>query len=169
MHACAGKEYAKADSRYVSSDPFTVTMESTTAFVEGPMCLAVAYAIATQASWRFPLQIIVSVGQLYGCILYFAIVWFGDVRVCVCSAVLLRMLVRAAQWRWRWRAVLTTTMRVAQTEYGPHGDPIYYWFYFIFMNAIWILIPFLCIVQAYRRSSAALGAAARAAQKKRQA
>lgn len=79
----AGKEYAKADSRYVSSDPFTVTMESTTAFVEGPMCLAVAYAIASRSSWRFPLQIIVSVGQLYGCILYFAIVWFGDVRTVV--------------------------------------------------------------------------------------
>ena len=37
----AGKEYGNGDSRYVTSDGFTVIMESFTAFVEGPLALLV--------------------------------------------------------------------------------------------------------------------------------
>ena len=38
----AGKEYAFGDSRYITSDPFTVIMEGFTAFVEGPAALLVS-------------------------------------------------------------------------------------------------------------------------------
>lgn len=67
-----GKEYAKADSRYASRETFTVSMEFVTAFLEGPSCFLILYGIFQQASWRYVLQLMVSLGQLYGDILYFA-------------------------------------------------------------------------------------------------
>ncbi|KAK9792694.1 hypothetical protein WJX73_002670 [Symbiochloris irregularis] len=66
------KEYAKADSRYATRDSFTISMEFVTAFMEGPGCFAILYGIAYRRSWRFTLQIMVSLGQLYGDVLYFA-------------------------------------------------------------------------------------------------
>lgn len=113
------KEYSKADSRYVGSDPFVVSMESFTGFVEGPVCLLVAWGILQRAPWRFPIQALVSFGQLYGCILYFATEYLSDEPV------------------------------------GPFGDPLYYWFYYIFMNGLWIIIPSMCIYQSVVRSTQA--------------
>lgn len=66
------KEYSMGDSRYAARDAFVVSMESVTAFVEGPGSLVALYAIATKASYREPLQLAVSLGQLYGDVLYFA-------------------------------------------------------------------------------------------------
>ena len=67
----SGKEYAKADSRYASRDSFTISMEFVTAFVEGPGCFFILYGIAQRSSWRFTLQLMVSLGELYGDVLYF--------------------------------------------------------------------------------------------------
>lgn len=69
----AGKEYGKADSRYASRDSFTICMEAVTSFVEGPLCFVILYGIVRQRAWRFPLSIIVAVGEIYGTILYFGI------------------------------------------------------------------------------------------------
>ena len=37
-------------------------------------------------------------------------------------------------------------------KHGPVGHPIYFWFYFVFMNAIWIVIPFILLVDACRNT-----------------
>lgn len=47
-------------------------METCTAFIEGPLCLLTAIAILRGLPWRHATQLIVSLGQLYGCVLYFA-------------------------------------------------------------------------------------------------
>jgi cholestenol delta-isomerase len=66
------KEYALSDSRYLTSDPFVLCMETVTAFTWGPLCFIVAIFITTHHALRHPLQIIVCVGQIYGLILYYA-------------------------------------------------------------------------------------------------
>ena len=47
-------------------------MEAATAFVEGPLCFVILYGMWKQKPWRFLLQFAVSLGQLYGDVLYFA-------------------------------------------------------------------------------------------------
>ncbi|PNS18245.1 hypothetical protein CAC42_7614 [Sphaceloma murrayae] len=66
------KEYALSDSRYLTQDAFVLCMESVTAFCWGPMCYCVAGMIITDHHLRYPLAAIVSLGQLYGLILYYA-------------------------------------------------------------------------------------------------
>ena len=58
------KEYAYSDSRYLTNDAFVLTMETTTAFLWGPWCIAVAVLVALRHPLRLPLQMIVSVGQV---------------------------------------------------------------------------------------------------------
>ncbi|CAG8563440.1 14074_t:CDS:2 [Dentiscutata erythropus] len=65
------KEYALSDSRYLTSDPFVVIMESITAVCWGPLSFLTAYAIYENLPFRYTLQIIVSLGQLYGLVLYY--------------------------------------------------------------------------------------------------
>ena len=33
--------------------------------------------------------------------------------------------------------------------HSEYGHPIYFWFYFVFMNVLWIVIPFVLIVDAW--------------------
>ena len=73
---CAGKEYAKADSRYASRDPFTICMEFVTAFIEGPSCFLIIYGLVKREAWRHVLQLLVVTCQVYGDILYFATSWY---------------------------------------------------------------------------------------------
>ena len=35
------------------------------------------------------------------------------------------------------------------------GHPIYFWFYFVFMNALWVVIPLVLIVDAWGQLSGA--------------
>ncbi|KAL9944892.1 hypothetical protein D7B24_009410 [Verticillium nonalfalfae] len=78
------KEYALSDSRYLTQDSFVVCMETVTAFVWGPMCFLCAAAIVLRHPARHSLQGIISLGQLYGVILYYAtfeydnVVWGRD-------------------------------------------------------------------------------------------
>jgi hypothetical protein len=37
-----------------------------TAFIEGPACLLLIYAIVKRKAWRHPLQLVLCVGELYG-------------------------------------------------------------------------------------------------------
>ena len=46
-------------------------MEAVTAFVEGPCCFLILYGMVHETSWRYTLQLMVSLGQLYGDVLYF--------------------------------------------------------------------------------------------------
>lgn len=113
------KEYSKGDSRYITADNFTVCMETITACAWGPMSVWTVVAFLKRHPQRFILQLIVSLGQLYGDVLYF------------------------------------------YTEYREgfsHSEmwhPIYFWFYFIFMNTLWIVIPSALIIDAWGHLSQA--------------
>lgn len=117
------KEYALSDSRYLTSDPFVLCMETITAVgrtqprsysadagqvLWGPLAYAVVYCILTSHPLRYPLQAIVSLGQLYGDVLYYATsmfdLYYKGLSYC-------------------------------------RPEPYYFWFYFFFMNFIWIVIP----------------------------
>ncbi|KAF6032414.1 EBP [Bugula neritina] len=111
------KEYALGDSRYMTKDSFTVCMESITAFVEGPLCFFTVWCFVKQYSCRYLCQLCVSLGQFYGCVLYFLTAWMEDFK------------------------------------HGPMYHPLYFWFYFVFMNVIWIVIPLLLIIDSWRSLS----------------
>jgi len=66
------KEYSLSDSRYLTSDPFVLCMETITAACWGPLSFLMIYFIVTSHPLRHPLQIIVSLGQIYGDVLYYA-------------------------------------------------------------------------------------------------
>ena len=56
-------------------------MEAITAFVEGPLCFVILYGMLKQRPWRFTLQFAVSLGQLYGDVLYFATSYYDGMHV----------------------------------------------------------------------------------------
>ncbi|KAL2194197.1 Emopamil-binding protein [Corynascus similis CBS 632.67] len=72
------KEYAKSDRRYLTRDSFTVCMETVTAIAWGPLSFAIGWLVMKNHPLRHPLQIIVSLGQLYGDVLYYAIFFFDE-------------------------------------------------------------------------------------------
>jgi len=55
-------------------------METLTVLVWGPLSFLTASSILSRDSLRYPLQIIVSVGHLYGCAIYYA-TSFADFRL----------------------------------------------------------------------------------------
>jgi cholestenol Delta-isomerase len=73
------KEYSLSDSRYLTQDPFVVCMETVTAFLWGPLSFICAWCIVKDHPLRHPLQIIISLGQLYGDILYYATCSFNEI------------------------------------------------------------------------------------------
>ncbi|KDN66911.1 putative emopamil binding protein [Colletotrichum sublineola] len=58
------KEYALSDSRYLTSDPFMLCVESFTVVVWGPLCWAIIVAITWRSHARYPLQVII-LAELY--------------------------------------------------------------------------------------------------------
>ncbi|KAL5614813.1 hypothetical protein BROUX41_004902 [Berkeleyomyces rouxiae] len=66
------KEYSLSDSRYLVSDPFMVCIETVTVLVWGPLSIAAAAAVVQRSPLRALLSTLVSVGHLYGVVLYFA-------------------------------------------------------------------------------------------------
>ncbi|PWI69278.1 hypothetical protein PCL_00925 [Purpureocillium lilacinum] len=66
------KEYSLSDSRYLTSDTFLLCMEAVTAFAWGPLAFLIAYCIVVQHPARHALQLIISTGQIYGDVLYYA-------------------------------------------------------------------------------------------------
>ncbi|XP_032626058.1 3-beta-hydroxysteroid-Delta(8),Delta(7)-isomerase [Chelonoidis abingdonii] len=113
------KEYAKGDSRYVIEDNFTVCMETITAWAWGPLSLWTVLAFLQRQPHRYVLQLVVSLGQLYGDVLYF----YTEYR---------EGFAHSEMWH-----------------------PLYFWFYFVFMNALWIIIPSILLLDAWGHLSAA--------------
>lgn len=74
----------------------------------GPLSFLMVYYIVTSHPFRYPLQAIVSLGQIYGDILYYATCLFDHYHKSL-------------------------------TYCRP--EAYYFWFYFFFMNFIWIIIP----------------------------
>lgn len=64
------KEYALSDSRYLSGDLVVLCAEALTLLLWGPLSYLTAVAIVRSSAWRHPLQIIVSMGQCLGDLLY---------------------------------------------------------------------------------------------------
>jgi len=73
------KEYAFSDSRYLTRNSMVLCLETMTAVCWGPGCLLVAWLIVRDRPERFPVQLVVSVGQLYGDALYYATSIFDEV------------------------------------------------------------------------------------------
>jgi hypothetical protein len=46
-------------------------MEAVTAFIEGPGCFLIVWALCARKAWRYVAVVLVSLGQLYGDVLYF--------------------------------------------------------------------------------------------------
>ncbi|KAG0238216.1 hypothetical protein BGW42_006496 [Actinomortierella wolfii] len=65
------KEYSLADSRYLSSDSCVLGVEGITAFAWGPLAFYTAYAQYHDLPSRHIAQLILSLGQLYGDVLYY--------------------------------------------------------------------------------------------------
>ncbi|KAJ6107996.1 Bcebp4 [Penicillium sp. IBT 18751x] len=72
------KEYSLSDSRYQTQDAFVLCMETITAAFWGPLSFVAAGMIMTSHPLRYPLQAIISLGQLYGDILYYATCLFDN-------------------------------------------------------------------------------------------
>ena len=124
------KEYALSDSRYMSSDPIVLCMESLTTvrrsmrqffqnmnlnctdwlvqITWGPLCFLTAVLITRNSPYRHPVQALVSTGHLYGNLIYYTTCLFED-------------------------------FYSAKRYYRP--EPQYFWVYFILMNAFWLIIP----------------------------
>ncbi|KAG9192471.1 cholestenol Delta-isomerase [Alternaria panax] len=66
------KEYALSDSRYLTQDAFVLCMETVTAVFWGPGSFLCAYLISIDHPLRYSAQLIVSLGQFYGDVLYYA-------------------------------------------------------------------------------------------------
>lgn len=109
------KEYSKGDSRYIIGDNFTVCMETITACLWGPLSLWVVIAFLRQQPLRFVLQLVVSVGQIYGDVLYFL------------------------------------TEHRDGFQHGEFGHPLYFWFYFVFLNALWLVLPAVFVLDSVKQ------------------
>ncbi|KXL43813.1 hypothetical protein M433DRAFT_58733 [Acidomyces richmondensis BFW] len=70
------KEYAFSDSRYLTQNSFVLCMETVTAVCWGPGCFIVAALVMLRSPFRYPLQLVVSMGQFYGDALYYATSFF---------------------------------------------------------------------------------------------
>ncbi len=70
LHVLVGREYGRADARWVNFDSCLISIELATVFAVGPMCVWMMYAIASRAPYRHFLQIVVSVCELYGGTVY---------------------------------------------------------------------------------------------------
>ncbi|KAI0186935.1 emopamil binding protein [Xylaria flabelliformis] len=119
------KEYSFSDSRYLTADSFVVCMETITAVFWGPLSFACAWCIVADHPLRHPLQSIISLGQLYGDVLYYATCTFDYVN--------------------------------AGIEYS-RPDPAYFWGYYVFLNAFWIVIPTFLLVHSTRETARAFAA-----------
>lgn len=90
---------------FSSSDTFTVCMERITAVVDGPLAFLAALSFLQHGSYRYVLQLLLSLFQLYGDVLYFLTEIFEGF------------------------------------SHGEYLHPQYFWFYFVFLNSIWIVVP----------------------------
>ena len=102
------------DVNYSRSDTFMISMESITAVIDGPLCMFTAAAFVSDRlrPYRFVLQLIVSVCQLYGDSLFYL------------------------------------TEIVDGFKHTELWHPVNFWFYFFFLNIIWIIVPIIYISDA---------------------
>lgn len=100
-------------------------METITAVFWGPLSFLCAWCILADHPLRHPLQSIVSLGQLYGDVLYYATCTFDFVS--------------------------------SGIEYA-RPEPAYFWGYYVFLNAFWIVIPTCLLARSTRETARAFTA-----------
>ncbi|KAK7403854.1 hypothetical protein QQX98_010358 [Neonectria punicea] len=69
------KEYALSDSRYLTNDVFTISVETITAMAWGPISLLTVHGIVTNSRSRHVAQLVVCIAHLYGVALYYLTNW----------------------------------------------------------------------------------------------
>lgn len=99
------KEYAKGDSRYILNDNFKDMHGDCHGLPVGTTQPVGGDCFSPPSTLRFVLQLVVSVGQVYGDVLYFL-----------------------TEYRDGF-------------QHGVLGHPLYFWFYFVFLNALWLVLP----------------------------
>ncbi|KAI5288650.1 hypothetical protein KEM54_005037 [Ascosphaera aggregata] len=112
------KEYSHADSRYLTSDPFVLCMETITALFWGVLSYFQVILILKQSPYRHPLQIVICGGQIYGDVLYYMTSWFNK--------------------------------HFFGLDYC-RPEAYYFWFYYFFMNIIWIIIPGYYLQDSFKK------------------
>ena len=176
---CAGKEYSKADSRYASRDAFVVSMEAVTAFVEGPLCWVIVGGLLARRAWTPALMLAVSLGQLYGDVLYFATALLGGAHASLCSSrrlccptdvspVTTRQALKHLTWRAPCAGRLAGLHGSREVDDGvrqcavPTGNAFcrpeaqYWGGYFWGLNNVWTIVPGLCCWHACSTLNAAV-------------
>lgn len=91
----------------------------------GPLSFLTAGLIAVDHPLRYPLQLIVSLGQFYGDVLYYATSIFDH--------------------------------HILNKAYS-RPEAAYYWGYFVFMNAFWIVIPMFLMYKSVCATTSAFSA-----------
>ncbi|KAL7276262.1 hypothetical protein RUND412_000769 [Rhizina undulata] len=76
------KEYALSDSRYLTSNPFVLSIETLTVHIWGPLCFLASLSVAYTHASRHVLQLLVSGAHVYGCLLYFLTARIEGDRFC---------------------------------------------------------------------------------------
>ncbi|EAQ91049.1 hypothetical protein CHGG_02984 [Chaetomium globosum CBS 148.51] len=126
------KEYALSDSRYLTSDPFMLCIESLTVLTWAPLSLLTALLTARnnprEQGARHLLQTVVCVGHLYGVALYYGTCGFAE--------------------------------HMRGLSYS-RPEVMYYWVYYAGMNAPWAVVPGLLLWRSWGAVQAAFGDVAR--------
>ncbi|GFR66113.1 3-beta-hydroxysteroid-Delta(8),Delta(7)-isomerase-like [Elysia marginata] len=112
------KEYSMGDSRYLSSDTGVLCIEGVTAVFDGPLAFLTFFAFMKGSNHRYGLQMLLSLCQLYGDVLYYLTNWKDGFK------------------------------------YGPTDSYQYFYFYVLFINAFWIVIPALLIFDSMQHIAA---------------
>ncbi|KAK4039683.1 Emopamil-binding protein [Parachaetomium inaequale] len=122
------KEYALSDSRYLTSDPFMLCIETLTVITWGPLSLLTALLTARnlprEQGTRHLLQTAVSIGHLYGVALYYGTCGFAE--------------------------------HMGGVSYS-RPEALYYWGYYVGMNAPWAVVPCLLLWRSGRAVQGAFG------------
>nr|XP_032800484.1 emopamil-binding protein-like [Petromyzon marinus] len=77
VHSMLWKEYGRADSRWLHSDPTVVALEILTVAVAGPLALLLVFAIVQDKHYRHFVQVCLCVCELYGGWMTFAPEWLA--------------------------------------------------------------------------------------------
>ena len=108
-------EYARADSRWNVRDEGIISVEMATVAV-GVLCLFQIAGVFSGASWRHPLQIVISVCELYGGWMTFAPEWFSN----------------------------PPNQHLLVSVRGEDRGELL-WIYLWFMNGLWVLVPIVML------------------------
>ncbi|KAL2124414.1 hypothetical protein VTJ04DRAFT_779 [Mycothermus thermophilus] len=136
------KEYSLSDSRYLSSDPFMLCIESLTLLLWGPLSLlsvvltarSTRRRSATEQTVRHLTQAAVSVAHLYGAALYYGTCGFAE---------------------------------HIRGEVYSRPEFLYYWVYYAGMNAPWGVVPIWLLWRSAKAIRGAFEAAERAQEERK--